>query len=140
VGKGVKRILEEEKGREKGAEGERGKGNGEGEQEGKSKSKRERKGANNPFYRESSIPGSCQVTLGQSLDKMLTVPSFSCPDQISDKGHLRKKGFVWFRDEGYSPLLRDSKEAGVPGSWSCDIRRQEAEMDAGAQLTSSPCI
>jgi hypothetical protein len=30
-------------------------------------------GPNSPFYGESGIPGCCQVTVGQSLDKMLRV-------------------------------------------------------------------
>ena len=30
-------------------------------------------GASSPFYNESGIPGCCQVTVGQSLDEMLTL-------------------------------------------------------------------
>jgi hypothetical protein len=30
------------------------------------------KGANRPFYRKPGIPGYCQVTVGQSLERMLT--------------------------------------------------------------------
>ena len=33
-------------------------------------------GARNPFYSESGTPGCYQVTVGQSLDRMLTFPHF----------------------------------------------------------------
>jgi len=51
--------------REKGKKGQRGKRVREGESE---------EGANIPFYTESGIPGCCQVTVGQSLEGMLTLP------------------------------------------------------------------
>jgi hypothetical protein len=41
------------------------------EQEGKRE-----QGVSAPFYSESGTPGCCQVTVGQSLDKMLTVTTF----------------------------------------------------------------
>jgi hypothetical protein len=54
-------------------------GDGEREQEGESKSEREQEreeGASSPFYSESGTPGSCQVTVGWRLDRLLTtVPS-----------------------------------------------------------------
>jgi hypothetical protein len=56
---------------------ERGKGNGkwgEQEQEGE-------EGASSPFYNASSTPGCCQITVGRSLDKMLT-----------HRGHLSERG------------------------------------------------
>jgi hypothetical protein len=37
------------------------------------KSKRAGGGVSSPFYSESGIPGCCQVTVGLSLDKMLTL-------------------------------------------------------------------
>ena len=37
-----------------------------------SRKARERGGASSPFYSESGTPGCCQVTVGRSLDKMLT--------------------------------------------------------------------
>jgi hypothetical protein len=36
---------------------------------------RERGGASSPFYSESGTPGCCQVTVGWSLNKMLTMPN-----------------------------------------------------------------
>jgi hypothetical protein len=100
MGKGVKRVVEAEKGKEGGREKERerereseevesshehmeggrewgereeGEEGTEREQEGKSKSKskRERRGKQ-PFYSESGTPGCSQVTVGRSLNKMLT--------------------------------------------------------------------
>jgi hypothetical protein len=42
-----------------------------------SKKARERKeGASIPFYSESGIPGCCQVTVGKSLDKILSFHHF----------------------------------------------------------------
>jgi hypothetical protein len=47
---------------------ERGKG-----KQGKSKTvAREQDRASSPFYSKSGLPGCCQVTVGQSLDRMLT--------------------------------------------------------------------
>ena len=34
---------------------------------------RERERGSSPFYSESGTPSSCQITVGQSLDKMLTI-------------------------------------------------------------------
>lgn len=45
------------------------------EEEGKREHQRE-DGANRLFYNESGTPGSCQITVGQSLDKMLTKGAF----------------------------------------------------------------
>jgi hypothetical protein len=53
-----------------GERGERGKGT---EQDKECKRARERGGAIIPFYSESGIPGCFQVTVGWSLDKMLTL-------------------------------------------------------------------
>jgi hypothetical protein len=58
-----------------------GGGNREG-RSGQRKSKRAREGqeseegASSPFYSESGILGYCQVTVGQSLDRMLTNTTF----------------------------------------------------------------
>ena len=51
-------------------DGERG-GRGERTEE-EQEGKRE-EGASSSFYSESGIPGCCQVTVGWSLDKMLTI-------------------------------------------------------------------
>ena len=59
---------------------ERGKWNGKGgrkgarAQEGKkgTRNQEREEGASSPFYSESGTPGCCQVTVGQSLDKMPT--------------------------------------------------------------------
>ena len=40
------------------------------EQEGKME---QEEGASSPFYSGSGLPGCCQVTVGQNLDRMLTV-------------------------------------------------------------------
>jgi hypothetical protein len=48
--------------------GERGKG-----QEDRARRQAREQGPSNSFYSESGMPGSCQLTLGRSLDKMLTV-------------------------------------------------------------------
>jgi hypothetical protein len=53
-----------------GREGEEVRGQKSKKQEGKRA--REEEEASSPFYSESGIPGCCQVTVGQSLDKMLT--------------------------------------------------------------------
>jgi hypothetical protein len=42
-------------------------------EEGSKKSKRERRGSRRAFYSESGTPGCCQVTVGRSLEEMLTV-------------------------------------------------------------------
>lgn len=55
--------------------------------------------------------------------------SFCCLDQISDRGHLRKKGFIWIGVERCSLSLWEGKAAGVPGSWSRISRSQEVERD-----------
>jgi hypothetical protein len=54
---------------------ERGKGMGrEGRRESKIKRKQENEEqASSPFYSKSGIPGCCQATVGQSLDRMLTM-------------------------------------------------------------------
>jgi hypothetical protein len=41
-------------------------------QRGSRKTARKRGEASSPFYSESDRPGYCQVTVGQSLDKILT--------------------------------------------------------------------
>ena len=41
-------------------------------QRGSRKTARKRGEASSPFYSESGTPGCCQVTVGQSLDKMPT--------------------------------------------------------------------
>ena len=56
--------------------GEREKGQEDRVRAGRQEKKRE-EGASNPFYSESGIPGHCQVTVGRSLDKMLTQPAVS---------------------------------------------------------------
>jgi hypothetical protein len=53
---------------EKGGQGTRG--------QSESKKEREQKreeGTSSPIYSESGLPGHCQITIGQSLDKMLTL-------------------------------------------------------------------
>ena len=53
-------------------EGEGNEERGEG-QEGRARARRqERGGSSSPFYSESGIPVCCQVTVGRSLEKMLT--------------------------------------------------------------------
>jgi hypothetical protein len=57
---------------------ERGRGMGrEEEQEGEDRARTRRQeregGVSSLFYSESGTPGCCQVTVGRSLDKMLTV-------------------------------------------------------------------
>ena len=47
-------------------------GEGDKRTEEEQKGKKREEGASSPFYSESGIPGYCQVTVGQSLDKMLT--------------------------------------------------------------------
>jgi hypothetical protein len=37
-----------------------------------------KEGANSPLYNGSGLSGCCQVTVGWSLDRMLTVPSCTC--------------------------------------------------------------
>jgi hypothetical protein len=83
MGRTVERIVEAEKGREKikaghehmGAGGGMGK-EGEQEQEERERERergrRRRRRGKQPFYSESGTPGCCQVTVGQSLDKMPT--------------------------------------------------------------------
>ena len=51
-----------------GREGEEDKGERAEEQE-------REEGASSPFYSESGTPVCCQVTVGRSLDKMLTITS-----------------------------------------------------------------
>ena len=58
VGEGNERR---EKGRRKRARGEQ-----------ETKRAREQRGASSLFYRGSGLPGCCQVTMGRSLDRMLT--------------------------------------------------------------------
>jgi hypothetical protein len=91
MGRGAERVVETEKGRERksrgveaghehvgreaGGEMERG-GGGAGARDGGRTRRQEREeGASSPFYSESGTPGCCQVTAGQSLDKMSTHPS-----------------------------------------------------------------
>jgi len=67
MGRGVKRVVEaghEHTEREGGREWGEGTRRKEQEQE---------EGASSPFYSESGMPGYHQVTVGRSLDKMLTV-------------------------------------------------------------------
>jgi hypothetical protein len=70
--------VETEKGRKRKRERERGGCRKRGElKRGQSETKKAREqerenGASNPFYSVSDTPGYCQVTVGQSLDKMLT--------------------------------------------------------------------
>jgi hypothetical protein len=95
--RGVKRVVEAEKGREGESREEAGHDHigGWGEERGKGKaqegkreanrSKREGGGASSPFYTElglpgyyqvivgSRLPGYCQVTVGWSLDRTLTL-------------------------------------------------------------------
>jgi hypothetical protein len=40
----------------------------------KARAREREEGASSPFYSGSDIPGCFQVTVGQSLDKMLTPP------------------------------------------------------------------
>jgi hypothetical protein len=80
MGKGVKRVVEAEKGRERerveklrlamspwGVEG----GNGDGRARAREKQEREEE-ASRLFYSGSGLPGCCQVTVGWSLYGMLT--------------------------------------------------------------------
>ena len=56
-----------------GAGGEMGDGaRGQSESK-KAREQESEEGASSPFYSESGTPGCCQVTVGQSLDKMLTI-------------------------------------------------------------------
>ena len=50
-------------------------GREEQEQE-KAREQESKEGANSPFYSESGIPGYCRVTVGQSLDRMLTLNTY----------------------------------------------------------------
>jgi hypothetical protein len=84
MGRGVKRVVEVEKGREGGRgrgrergrererEGERERRRGgrerEGEGEGGEREQENQEGVSNPIYSESGIPGCCQVTVGQNLE------------------------------------------------------------------------
>jgi hypothetical protein len=53
------------------------KGKGQEDRAGSKRLKQERvEGVKSPFYSESSTPGCCQVTVGESLDKMLTLTTF----------------------------------------------------------------
>jgi hypothetical protein len=53
--------------------GKRG-GKGQGDKAGARKEEQEsEEGASSPFYSGSGLPGCCQVTVGQNLDRMLTV-------------------------------------------------------------------
>ena len=51
-----------------------------GKMEGRARRQESRRaeGASSPFYSESGIPGCCQVTVGWSLDKMLTIVVQPC--------------------------------------------------------------
>jgi hypothetical protein len=90
MGRGVERVVEADKGRERDRETEteterdreRGVeashehvgGGGWGESKSKkarAKDKEREEGASSPFY-SGSLPGCCQVTVGRSLDRMLT--------------------------------------------------------------------
>jgi hypothetical protein len=88
MGRGVERVVETEKGKERGAERREveaahehmervGRGMGVEETEGEGgkrvRGQESEEGASSPFYNESGIPGCCQVTVGQSLKEMLTV-------------------------------------------------------------------
>lgn len=64
MGKRVKRVVEAEKGA--GGEGQEGKNKREAREQ------EQEEGASSPFYNESGLPGCCQVTVGWSLDRMLT--------------------------------------------------------------------
>ena len=94
MGRGVERVVETEKSRGRGRKRQRqrrgkeaghdhmergGKGNGErrdGEKGEESKRREEKQeseeGASGPFHTESGTPGCCQVTVGRSLEEMLT--------------------------------------------------------------------
>jgi hypothetical protein len=94
MGRGVKGVVEAEKGREREVEeknrgwpwacGERGE-KGEGRERKRARGSKGAKERRSPFYIGpgppgcclvtvgKSIPGCCQVTVGQSLDRMLTV-------------------------------------------------------------------
>ena len=50
---------------------EMGEGNGERGGREAEKGQESEEGASSPFYSESGLPGCCQVTMGQSLDRML---------------------------------------------------------------------
>ena len=112
MGRGVRRVVEAENGREKqrrrietGHEHvERG-GRG---------------GASSPFYSESGLPDCCQVTVGQSLDKMLTVPNIQSEETCENRhaeatlniygqdSRMLKKENTYF--EGVSPLCYVHRE------------------------------
>ena len=72
--------------REMGREWERGGARGQEARE-RSRSKRE-EGASSPFYSGPGLPGCCQVTVGQSLEGILTFLRF---DLIFYKGKTRKR-------------------------------------------------
>jgi hypothetical protein len=63
----------EEKGRGEGNERARA-----GRQKKEQERARERGGGKQPLYSESGIPGCCQVTVGQSLDRMLAGDTIMC--------------------------------------------------------------
>jgi hypothetical protein len=70
--------------------GERKSRNGEGGRAGARRQERE-EGASSPFYSESGTPGCCQMTVGQSLDKVLTtsIHSFlSCLAKVPRHKHI----------------------------------------------------
>ena len=66
--------------------GEKGKG-GEDRVGARRQDQERAEGASSPFYSESGIPGCCQVTVGQSLEEMLTFLHFG----LIKKGETRKR-------------------------------------------------
>jgi hypothetical protein len=89
MGRGVERVVETEKSRERGSRGvEAGNDHVDGKREGdwrmgiegrrkgedRAGARRQERaeGTSSSFYSESGTPGCCQVTVGWSLDKMLT--------------------------------------------------------------------
>jgi hypothetical protein len=59
---------------------------GEGKSKRRARDQESEEGTNSPFHSESAIPGCCKVTVGWSLDRMLTFPYFG----LITKGKIRK--------------------------------------------------
>jgi hypothetical protein len=66
-------YMERERGRRMGREGEQA-----GEDRARARRQGRAEGASNQFYNESGISDYCQVTVGQTLDKMLIPMTLTC--------------------------------------------------------------
>lgn len=115
-------------------EGEKGSEKEGAEKEG-AESKRE-EGANSPFYRESGIPGCCQITVGWNLDKMLTLYiKIKGGDRGGEERDIqtswklvhnlfRANLFVWasLRDFPFGSVLTSFTLAEWERTWRCSHR------------------